>query len=103
MAQNPTQQQAYGQVANYNISPGTRGDGQSSALEVDSKGNLLISINKNFGLTLTNYDYVSLALTDSVTETYTFKIGGSGGTTTNTIVIVYTDSGKGTLSTVTKT
>ena len=35
-----TQQEAYGQVANYNISPGTRADGQSSALEVDSKGNV---------------------------------------------------------------
>jgi len=39
-----TQQESYGQIANYNISPGTRADGQSSALEVDSKGNLLTNI-----------------------------------------------------------
>ncbi len=45
-----TQQEAYGQVANYNISPGTRGDGQSSALEVDNKGNLKMTINSNAGI-----------------------------------------------------
>jgi hypothetical protein len=48
------------------------------------------------------WDYCSLALTNSTTETYTFKTGGSGGTTVKTIV-VYTDDTKETLSTVTKT
>lgn len=54
-------------------------------------------------LNLKPYDYVSRALTNSTTETYTFKSGGSSGTTTNTVVIVYTDSSLVTISTVTKT
>lgn len=105
-----TQQEAYGQIANYNISPGTRGDGQSSALEVTSKGNLKVGIfdasnnpvNPN-PLNLSTFDYVAVTYPDAVTELYTFKTGGSGGTTTNTVTLVYTDSGKGSLSTVTKT
>lgn len=48
------------------------------------------------------YDYVSLALTDSVTETYTFKIGGSSGTTVATVTVIYTDSKKCTISSVEK-
>ena len=54
------------------------------------------------GLTLRPYDYVSLNIS-SATETYTFKRNGSGGTTVNTVVIVYTDSGRTDISTVTKT
>lgn len=38
------QQEVYGQIANYNISPGTRGDGQSSALEVTSTGDLKVTV-----------------------------------------------------------
>ena len=45
-----SQQEQYGQVANFNISPGTRGDGQSSSLEVDSKGNLKVLVNSNAGV-----------------------------------------------------
>lgn len=56
------------------------------------------------GLGLIQYDYVSRSLAgDGVTETWTFKKGGASGTTTNTVVIVYTDSTLGTISTVTKT
>ncbi len=97
-----TQQESYGQVANYNISPGIRADGQSSALEVDSKGNLKVNSIVN-GLSLNQYDYVSRAYDSNVTETWTFKSGGSGGTTVNTIVIVYTDTTLSYISTVTKT
>jgi hypothetical protein len=107
---NPTQQQAYGQIANYNISPGARADGQSSALEVTNKGNLKASIfdgNNNIvspnPLNLSPYDYVVMVESPAGTETYTFKSGGSGGTTTNTVVIVYTDASKANISTVTKT
>lgn len=49
------------------------------------------------------YDYMSVAYTDSDTETYTFKSGGSGGTTVATIVINYTDSTKEFISDVTRT
>ncbi len=104
------QQESWGQIANYNISPGSRGDGQSSALEVDVHGNLkstLLDANNNAvspnPLNLKPYDYVTMTEAPAGTETYTFKTGGSGGTTTNTVVIVYTDATKATLSTVTKT
>lgn len=51
---------------------------------------------------LSAYDYVSLA-TASTTDTYTFKTGGSGGTTVATITITYTDSTKATISNVART
>ena len=55
-------------------------------------------------LNLKPYDYVSMALSGGdTTETYTFKSGGSSGATTNTVVIVYTDSTRAVLSSVTKT
>lgn len=47
-----------------------------------------------------DYDYMALEQTSATVETYTFKDGGSGGTTIRTVVITYTDSGKETISTV---
>jgi hypothetical protein len=55
------------------------------------------------GLAIPKYDYVSVAYPDATTETYTFKTGGAGGTTVATVSVVYTDSTKESLSTVTKT
>lgn len=55
------------------------------------------------GLILPLYDYSSMVVSPATTETWTFKTGGSGGTTVATLVIVYTDSGRGTISSVTKT
>tara|TARA_R110000868_G_scaffold66014_7_gene197024 strand:+ start:4714 stop:5028 length:315 start_codon:yes stop_codon:yes gene_type:complete len=41
------------------------------------------------------WDYVSMALSGgNTTETYTFKTGGSGGTTVGTVVVVYTSSAR---------
>lgn len=54
------------------------------------------------GLSVPASDYVSLAQ-DATHDTYTFKIGGSGGTTVATITITYTDATKATISTVAKT
>lgn len=55
-------------------------------------------------LNLKPFDYVLRSLAgDGVTETWTFKSGGSSGTTTNTVVIVYADSTLATISTITKT
>ena len=48
------------------------------------------------------YDYVSAAYPQSDTEVYTYKTGGSGGTTVATVTVVYTDSTKENLSSVTK-
>ena len=47
------------------------------------------------------WDYVGLAQ-DSTHDTYTFKTGGAGGTTVQTITITYTDSTKATISNVVK-
>jgi hypothetical protein len=56
------------------------------------------------GLSIPTYNYVSMTLSaGDTTETYVFKTGGSGGTTVATVVVVYTDSSREVLSTVTKT
>lgn len=55
------------------------------------------------GFNLPEYDYVSMALSAAdTTETYTFKTGGSSGTTVATVTVVYTDSTREVLSSVTK-
>lgn len=54
------------------------------------------------GLSLPRFDYVSMSI-NSATETYTFKVGGASGNTVATVVIVYTDSTRVDISTVTKT
>lgn len=54
-------------------------------------------------MNLKPYDYAARVLTNATTVTWTLKSGGAAGTTTNTIVIVYTDSTLETISTVTKT
>jgi hypothetical protein len=60
-------------------------------------------INPSSLMDLKPYDYVAMVIAPAGTETWTFKTGGAGGTTTNTIVIVYTDSTRADISTVTKT
>ena len=56
------------------------------------------------GINLPKFDYVSMALSvGDTTETYTFKTGGSGGTTVATVVVVYTDSTRDVFSSATKT
>ncbi len=54
------------------------------------------------GFNIPKYDYIGVAYPDSVTETYTYKTGGSSGTTVGTLTIVYTDSTKASLTSVTK-
>lgn len=68
-------------------------------IHTDSQGNVI----QVSGISLKPFDYMSRDLTDSVTETYTFKSGGSSGTTTNTMIIVYTDSTLNTILSITKT
>lgn len=55
------------------------------------------------GMLSETYDYVSVAYPSATQEIYTFKIGGSGGTTVATITINYTDSTKNYLSSAEKT
>lgn len=54
------------------------------------------------GFNIPKYDYIVVTYPIATTEVYTFKIGGSGGTTVGTLTVVYTDSTKVNLSTVTK-
>lgn len=49
------------------------------------------------------FDYISRVLTNSTTETYTYRLGGSSGTLVATVVVTYTDSTLETISTVEKT
>lgn len=70
------------------------------AAESSPKG--LVQIVTN-GLSVPYYDYVSVAYPLTTTEVYTFKVGGTGGTTVATVTIVYTDATKENLSTVTRT
>ena len=48
------------------------------------------------------HDYVGVTYPDTITEVYTFKTGGSSGTTVQTITLVYTDSTKANLLSSTK-
>lgn len=54
------------------------------------------------GISLPKWDYVTQTQA-STTDTWTFKTGGSGGTTVATVTISYTDNTKNTISTVAKT
>jgi len=55
------------------------------------------------GLVTSAYDYVGVTYPNSTTETYTFKTGGSGGTTVATVTVVYTSASKANISSVTRT
>lgn len=48
---------------------------------------------------LPRYDYLALVQA-ALTDTYTFKTGGAGGTLVATLTITYTDATKATISTV---
>lgn len=61
-----------------------------------------LPVNLAGGLIQEAYDYIALTEA-STTDTWVFKTGGSGGTTVATVTITYTDSNKGTISTVART
>jgi hypothetical protein len=72
------------------------------AAEVDLSGNLKVNIAvTNFGIP--SHDYISANFAGATTDVYTFKSGGSGGTTVATVTITYTDSTKAVISTVART
>lgn len=81
-------------------------DGREQVL-LESNGSEVSTTNPlpivNLGAIITdNYDYVGVTYPSGDTEVYTFKSGGSGGTTIATVTIVYTDSTKTDLLSVTK-
>ena len=65
-------------------------------------GNNTIGRMKADGLNVGAYDYMSLTQA-ALTDTYVYKVGGSGGTTVATVTVTFTDSTKVTISTVVKT
>jgi len=75
---------------------------ERQAFIADSGGQPSKKVSMTNKLVPEHWDYMALAI-NSATETYTFKTGGSGGTTEATVVIVYTDSNRTDISTVTKT
>lgn len=49
------------------------------------------------------FDYISTNYAGATTDVYTYKSGGSGGTTVATVTITYSDSTKAVISSVAKT
>lgn len=68
-------------------------DENNNAIQVKGVGGALVT---------EAFDYIAASFPDSVTEQYVYKIGGSSGTTVATITVVYTDSSKSQLDSVTK-
>lgn len=77
--------------------------GDNHTVQVDSSGVVQVSGTISVGgIGIPAWDYMTLTQA-SLTDTYVFKTGGSGGTTVATVTITYTDSSKNTISTVAKT
>lgn len=49
------------------------------------------------------YDWIGYTATSATVDTFVYKIGGSGGTTTATVTVTYTDSTHATLVSVART
>lgn len=75
----------------------------AAPLQLDSGGNLKTVGSSGGGLVTSSYDYIAYTNTNSTTDTYVYKSGGSGGTTVATVTIVFTDTSKQQMSTVTRT
>lgn len=85
----------------YNTTSPTLTTGQRGDLQLDILGNLK-AIQKN-NLIQVEYDYVGVTYPTTTSEVYTYKTGGSGGTTVSTVTIVYTDTTKDNITSVART
>lgn len=54
------------------------------------------------GSSIPAHDYIGITYPTSTSEVYTYKTGGSGGTIVLTVTVVYTDTSKENLSSVTR-
>lgn len=61
------------------------------------------SVTENNALVPFAFDYIAADYSGGTTDVYTYKSGGSGGTTVAVITITYTDGTKNVLSTVVRT
>lgn len=68
----------------------------------DSRDNTYIRTGQINSLVTEPYDYIAATYPTTSSEVYTFKSGGSSGTTVATITVVFTDSTKEVLTSVTK-
>ncbi len=89
-------------------------DGNQKTQILDSGGNVIgatsnaLDVNIKSGASAAffipfDHDYFAYTNTNSTTDTYEYNTGGSGGTLVATVTIVYTDTTKETISTVTRT
>lgn len=88
------------------IEPGTT---QGGPLQIENASGTVINpategtLQNVAGFNIAVHDYLKVTYPTSVTEVYTFKVGGAGGTTVNTLTVVYLAADKSQLDTVTKT
>ena len=96
---------------NLTFNPNTEGDSNSTWISkvgvilLDKEGNDIDDSNPlpvSGSLVSEAFDYIGVSYPDTETETYTYKTGGSGGTTVATVTVVYTTSSKDVLSSVTR-
>lgn len=74
-----------------------------SFVEVDGKqARRVYNVNAGNLLEGIVFDYIGASYPTSTSEVFTYKIGGSGGTTQATITVVYTDATKEFISSVTR-
>jgi hypothetical protein len=75
---------------------------RKSTVEIDSAEYKLRTFNMT-GLISESYDYIAVTYPTATQEVYTFKSGGSGGTTVATLTVNYTTSTKDVLLNVART
>jgi len=62
-----------------------------------------VNVDNIAGLSLPEFDYIAATYPLATQEVYTYKLGGSGGTTVAVVTVNYTDSTKANLLNVGKT
>ncbi len=73
-----------------------------STVQTGTVGEYQIRTVLNNALVNVTFDYISAAYPTTTQEVYTYKTGGSGGTTVATITVNYTDTTKNYITNVTR-
>jgi hypothetical protein len=79
------------------VASGTAGTAETRRVIADEEGN--IHVKSLSPLAPKNFDNISVSYTNGTTEAYVYK---SGTVPVGTVTVVYLDTGKGSISTVTK-
>ena len=90
-------------VGGYEDNDASKASGLKEVTVTTSGNKAFLDVSTQNSLIPDKYDYIGVTYPTSTSEVYTFKLGGSGGTTVATVTVVYTDSTKSDLSSVTKT